>query len=131
MSLARWITQNAGKLSPELLELVKAHKGKAMALGGGAAALGAGYAAQPMVDDFMTDQAMKSVGRSGKRAVFDALDYAEEHPYAAAAILGGTGLAGAKLGEEGFAGLADSISPVKFGGMLRKQKPAQGRQGGY
>jgi hypothetical protein len=82
------------------LEFAKANKG----LLGGAAAAGGVAVAAPAIqhgyDDFMTDRALASVGRNVKRAAGDAADYAEEHPIAASALLGGSALAGYRAGRD-------------------------------
>ncbi len=92
----------------------------------GAAAIPAAYGAyeigQPMVDDFMTDQALQSMKRNAKNALVDTVDYAEKHPYMASALMGGAGLAGAELGDQGFAGIFDAVSPFKVGSMVRNRQ---------
>lgn len=114
MSLFKFLAKHAEELSPMALEWAKKNK-KALAIAGGVGAAGAaGMAAQPAIDDFMTDQAINSMIRNGKRAATDAVDYAEKHPYASAAILGGAGLGGARLGEQNFSDLFNTLSPVKL-----------------
>lgn len=122
MSLAKWIAKNA----PEMLGKAKAFASENKGLLAGAAAVPAAYGAyeigQPMVDDFMTDQALQSMKRTAKNALVDTADYAEKHPYMASALLGGAGLAGAELGDQGFAGIFDAVSPFKVGSMIRNRQ---------
>jgi heme O synthase-like polyprenyltransferase len=88
-------------------------------------AAGAGAAAAPAIDEFITDQALASMGRTAKRAVADTAEFAEEHPYMLAGLVGGSGLAGAKLGEEGFSGLFDTVSPLQMGGLAKQRTRMQ------
>lgn len=124
MSLAKW----AAKYAPQVLKGLKDNKALLYGIGGGGAAIGAGIAAQPMVDDFMTDQAINSMIRTGKRGLVDAMDFAEEHPYLTSAVLGGAALTGAGLGEAGVGGLLDRFAPAPVAaaaGMARRRKRHQ------
>ncbi len=119
MSLAKWAAKNG----PEMLSKVKKfaidNKKPLMAAAAIPAAVGAYEVGQPMVDDFMSDQALKSVGRSAKRGLADTLEFAEEHPYISSALLGASGLAGAKLGDDNFSDVFNAVSPVKLPGRGR------------
>lgn len=124
MSLAKF----AAQYGPEALKWLQANK-KGLGIGAagvGAAGLGA-VAAEPYIDDFMTDQALGSVGRNLKRGLVDALEFAEEHPYVTAAALGGAGMLGGAMGQEGFAGLLDTVSPVKISHLISGSQPRNRR----
>lgn len=114
MSLAKWLAR-AG-------EFAKANKKPLMAAAAVPAAYGAYELAEPKIDDFMTDQAINSMIRSGKRAIADTADYAEKHPYIASGLLGASGLAGAKLGESNFADLFNSVAPARIPQRNRRQR---------
>lgn len=122
MSLAKWIAKNGPGMLNKAGKFASENKGMLA----GAAAIPAatvGYqVAQPMIDDFMTDQAIDSMKRNAKNALVDTVDYAEKHPYMASALMGGAGLAGAELGDQGFAGIFDSLSPFKVGSMLKNRQ---------
>jgi hypothetical protein len=125
MSLAKFIAQHG----PEALKWLQANK-KGLALGAGGTALAAGgaMAAAPYVDDFMTERAIDSIQDNIKSGLVDALDFAEEHPYVTAAALGGAGMLGSKLGDEGFAGLMDTVSPIKIGALFNQRSHGRGRR---
>jgi len=125
MSLAKFVAQ----YGPDALKWVQANKKGLGLAAGGTAALGAGaVAAQPMIDDYMTDQALKSIGRNVKSGIVDALDFAEEHPYLTAATLGGAGMLGAKLGDQGFASMLDVFSPVQVSQLFNGKSPRRRRR---
>lgn len=115
MSLAAWMAKNG----PELAKFAKANKPALAAAAAVPATVGAYEVAKPHIDDFMTDQAMKSIGRKVKRSAIDTIDFAEEHPYTVAALMGGSGMAGAALGEDGFSNAFNSVSPLA---MPRRKK---------
>lgn len=115
MSLTKFLAQHG----PEALQWLKANKkGIGMAAGGTALAAGGAAVAEPYIDDYMTDQALGSVGRNMKRGVVDAIEFAEEHPYITAAALGGSGMLGGAMGQEGFAGLLDTVSPIQISQLV-------------
>jgi hypothetical protein len=124
MSLAKFIAQQG----PEALKWLQANKQGLGLAAGGTAALGAGaVAAKPMVEDYMTDRAIDAVGQNIKGGIVDALEFAEEHPYATAAVVGGAGLLGAKLGDQGFASMLDTISPIQISQLFNSKKQRRRR----
>lgn len=128
MSLSAWIMKNGPRIAGGAKEFLGANAGTAAKIAGLGAAGGGAYAlAQPAIDDFMTDQALESMGRSAKRSLADTVEFAEGHPYMSAALLGGAGMAGAGMGGDNFSALFDSISPVKIGGAHNAMK-RKGRQ---
>ncbi len=118
MSLAKWIAKNASKAG----KFASDNKGLLAGAASIPASYGAYQVAQPMVDDFMTDQAISSMKRQAKNALVDTVDYADKHPYLTSALLGGAGLAGAELGGDSFAGIFDSLSPLKVGSILKNRQ---------
>lgn len=110
MSLAAWLERNGAHLA----EFARANKAPLAAAAAVPATVGAYEVAKPHIDDFMQDQALKSIGRNVKRSAVDTLDFADKHPYTLAALVGGSGLAGAAMGEDGFSNAFNSISPLNL-----------------
>ncbi len=122
MSLAKWLAKNVPEMAQKAGKFASDNKGMLAGAAAIPATYGAYEVAQPMIDDFMTDQAIDSMKRSAKNALVDTVDYADKHPYMASALMGGAGLAGAELGDQGFAGIFDSLSPFKVGSMLKSHQ---------
>ncbi len=114
MSLAKWLAKNGPNALSAAKSFAKANKGPLAAAAAIPAGIGAYELAEPAIDDFMTDQAMKSMGRNLKRGLVDTAEYAEEHPYLASTLLGAAGLAGGAMGQEGFSSAFNSLAPVKI-----------------
>ncbi len=124
MSLAKWLAKAAeeGGALHKAKAFAQANKGPLMAAAAVPAAVGAYEVAQPKIDDFMTDQAIKSIGRNAKRALVDTAEYAQEHPYMSSLLLGGAGMAGAKMGEGNFADMFNSVSPMRMPQPQRRHR---------
>lgn len=125
MSLAKYLAKAAAE-APKALEFAKANKGLLAGVGAGGVALAAAPHVQHSYDDFMTDQAIKSMKRNAKRAAVDTMEFAGKHPLVAAGALGGAGLAGYGMQPDGMGQLAQQ-APGIIDAVLRARLEYQHR----
>lgn len=114
MSLASYLAKRGPEFMKYAKDFAVANKAPLAAAAAVPAAIGGYEVAKPHIDDFVTDQALKSIGRNVKRSAVDTLDFAEKHPYTVAALVGGSGMAGAALGEDGFSNAFNAVSPLNM-----------------
>lgn len=117
MSMAKYLSHAAAAA-----EWAKRNK---KALGGAAAVGGAAIAAPHALhawDDFMQDQAMKSMGRNVHRAAKDTVDYATKHPIAASLLMGGAAAAGNRYGADGIMDAASQFAPMDISALVKVRK---------
>lgn len=84
MSLAKYLAKAAA--------MAGEHKGLLGALGGGAAVVGGGMAAEPYIHDYAAHAAMDKVMDDVKQSATDTAEFAQKHPYITAGALTTPGL---------------------------------------